>query len=36
MSLLSAYCSSACAHQPAMRPTAKIDVQKSGGIPSAS
>src|SRR5262249_38918833 len=35
MSRLSAYCSSAWAHQPATRPTAKIDVQRSPGMPSA-
>ena len=34
MRRLSAYCSRACAHQPATRPTAKIDVQRSPGIPT--
>ena len=36
MRRLSANCSSAWAHQPATRPVAKIEVQKSGGMPRAS
>ena len=33
ISRLSLCCSMMCAHQPAMRPTAKIDVPRSAGIP---
>ena len=33
MSRLWACCSMTCAHQPAIRPTAKIDVPRSAGIP---